>query len=113
MGRQNPLQASACGARYRCGRLAGRGCDVIQSKRCGDSRATTSRYVVRDESSKQSPNDFPGLVRKGESVRYSLEIEADNFSSAVPYVFEVSWDGEWYDDSEAMAKHLTIRQVSP
>jgi hypothetical protein len=57
------------------------------------------------------PPNFPGFVHKNESVRYFLQIEADNFSSPKYQVFEVSWDGEWHSHSEKMAMHLVIREV--
>jgi hypothetical protein len=58
-----------------------------------------------------TPFNFPGYVHRNESVRYFLQIEADNFSSSAYQVFEVSWDGQWHSDSEQMATHLTMREV--
>jgi hypothetical protein len=57
------------------------------------------------------PNNFDGLVRAGEAVRYGLEIISDQFASKQPQVFEVCWDGEWIADPDRMAGHLRIREV--
>lgn len=65
---------------------------------------TPSTYFV--------PNNFPGYVGKGESVRYGIEIQAENFRSIEPYVVEVSWDGSWDKDLDAMERHLVVREVN-
>jgi hypothetical protein len=57
------------------------------------------------------PANFPGFVGIKESLRYSLEIVADNFVSPRYQVFEVSWDGLWDEHPETMARHLTIREI--
>lgn len=57
------------------------------------------------------PNDFRGFVGPGEAVRYSLEVEADDFSSPSYLVIEVAWDGRWLPDLEKMAQSLMIREV--
>ena len=41
------------------------------------------------------PNNFDGYVKKGEAIRYELEIEASNFASERPQAFEVAWDSEY------------------
>jgi hypothetical protein len=58
-----------------------------------------------------TPNNFAGLVRTGDAVRYELAIEADDFSSDKYQVFEVAWDGVWDFAPEKMEKHLRIREV--
>ena len=57
-------------------------------------------------------NNFDGFVRKGETIRYSLEIDASNFVSERPQIFEVAWDGVWCFESENMEQHLTIKEVT-
>jgi hypothetical protein len=56
-------------------------------------------------------NNFEGLVRKNEAVRYYLEINASNFVSRRYYVFEVACDGEWHFEPEKMQQHLRIREI--
>jgi hypothetical protein len=58
------------------------------------------------------PNDFRGSVEKDQAVRYFLEIDATNFVSPRPQVFEVAWDGEWDFDPEKMEQHFRISEVS-
>lgn len=58
------------------------------------------------------PNNFSGFVRKGEAVRYGLEINASNFVSQKVQVFEVAWDGQWSFEREQMQRHLTIREIA-
>jgi len=41
------------------------------------------------------PNTFDGVVRRGEAVRYELAVDASNYGSRTPHVFEVTWDGEY------------------
>ena len=56
-------------------------------------------------------NNFAGYVAAGEAVRYHLEIDASNFTSPQPQIFEVAWDGEWHHEPEEMSKHLTITEI--
>ena len=42
-------------------------------------------------------NSFNGYVRKGEAVRYHLQIDAENYVATSKRIFEVAWDGEWAD----------------
>ncbi len=58
------------------------------------------------------PNNFKGFVAKGEAVRYQLEVDAANFVSPCPQVFEVAWDGEWHAEPEQMEQHLSVREVT-
>jgi hypothetical protein len=55
-------------------------------------------------------NNFNGFVGKNEAVRYELELDATNFFSPRPQVFEVAWDGQWSTDPEAMQHHLRITE---
>ena len=57
------------------------------------------------------PNDFQGLVSKDEAVRYHLKIDASNFVSRKPQVFEIAWDGEWHYEVELMEQHLRISEI--
>lgn len=43
---------------------------------------------------RSGPNNFDGYVRRGESVRYTLAIDASNYRPRKSQVFEVNWDGE-------------------
>lgn len=56
-------------------------------------------------------NDFQGYVEMGQAVRYHLEIDASNFVSPRPQVFEVAWDGEWHYEPERMQHHLRVSEV--
>ncbi len=57
-------------------------------------------------------NNFQGYVRKDEAVRYYLEIDASNFASPRPHVFEVAWDGQWFFEPEKMEHHIRISEVN-
>jgi hypothetical protein len=57
------------------------------------------------------PNNFQGVVAKNQAVRYSLEIDATNFVSSKPQVFEVAYDGEWEFEAEKMEQHLRISEI--
>jgi len=69
-----------------------------------DATVTTIRVVdfgsVTDGSGiywprlRGGPNKFDGYVRKGESVRYTLTIDASNYRHPKAQVFEVNWSGE-------------------
>jgi hypothetical protein len=56
-------------------------------------------------------NDFRGYLQANQSIRYSLQIQADNFASENYQVFEVSWDGEWNSDITVMRVHIKIREI--
>jgi len=57
------------------------------------------------------PNNFQGYVQKDQAVRYIVEIDATNFASSRPRVFEVAWDGQWFFEPEKMEQHLRITEV--
>jgi len=57
------------------------------------------------------PNDFQGRGGPGETLRYLLEIQAENLPRPLSYTFEVSWDGFWAPDTEAMRGHFTVRPI--
>lgn len=56
-------------------------------------------------------NNFNGYVAKGEALRYEVEIDAANFTSPKPQIFEVAWDGEWDPAPEQMERHLRVREI--
>jgi hypothetical protein len=57
------------------------------------------------------PNDFQGRGGPGETVRYLIEIQAENLPKPLRFTFEVSWDGFWAPDLEVMRDHLTVRPI--
>lgn len=57
------------------------------------------------------PANFEGFVLKDQILRYCLEIDAENFSSAKQWFYEVAWDGDWDDERAKMEQHLRIREV--
>ncbi|MDP3515173.1 MAG: hypothetical protein Q8S20_20715, partial [Sulfuritalea sp.] len=56
-------------------------------------------------------NNFQGIVRKGEALRYQLEIRGSNFVSKRYQTFEVAWDGQWKHTQSEMEQHLRIREI--
>ena len=71
---------------------------------CEDAESVTPRLY-------EFPNDFQGFVKKDEAVRYQLQIDASNFASRKPQVFEIAWDGVWHPEVEKMEHHLRISEV--
>jgi hypothetical protein len=76
--------------------------------------------IVKDSSGTVSPfhprlyvtsNNFKGIVNRGESIRYSLQIQGDGFAQAKYTVYEVAWDGTWSDTAEDMREHLKINRI--
>lgn len=55
--------------------------------------------------------NFKGLVKANESIRYSLQIVADNFVSSKLQIFEVSWNGQWGKTSEEMKKNWLSKKL--
>ncbi len=53
-------------------------------------------------------SDFEGFVGSEQSVRFSLQIEADGYAARQYQVFEVAWS----DNLDEMAQHLRIREVT-
>jgi hypothetical protein len=56
-------------------------------------------------------NNFQGYLGAGEAIRYALEVVGDGFGWRRYQVFEVAWDGQWYDSKEEMSRHLVIKEV--
>ncbi len=57
--------------------------------------------------------NFKGFVKRNDSVRFSLQIVADNYVSPKMQVFQVDWNGEWANNPEEMFKNLIIKEVIP
>lgn len=57
--------------------------------------------------------NFKGFVTKDEAVRFSLQIVADNYVSSNTQVFQVSWNGNWDNNANEMAKNLIISEIIP
>ena len=57
-------------------------------------------------------NNFQGIVKANEVVRFGLEIVSDNFVSPHLQVFEVAWNGQWSDNMDIMAQNLQIQEVT-
>lgn len=57
------------------------------------------------------PNNFRGIVKAGQTIRFGLIAKADNFTSKQLCILEVSWDGEWQGNLEEMQKHLVVEEV--
>ena len=78
-----------------------------------DSRLCDLGFVIEGEDHFRPslyfyPNNFGGFVRAGDTVRFGLEVRAENFTSESPHVIEVSWDGQWTEDIDKMKLHLDI-----
>lgn len=69
----------------------------------GDSHFNPSLYFY--------PKNFKGYVGAGDSIRLSIGIKAENFTSKKSFVFEISWDGKWVADLDQMEKHLVIKEI--
>lgn len=57
-------------------------------------------------------NNFQGLVRANDVIRFGLEIVSDNFVSPRLQVFQVAWNGQWSDNLDVMAQNLQIAEVT-
>lgn len=57
------------------------------------------------------PNNFQGNVARNQVVRYTFDIDAENFTSKQPFCVEVSWDGRWEPDIDEMTKHLLVKEI--
>jgi len=59
-----------------------------------------------------TPNNFEGIIFKGETVRWYLEMHADNYYSKKPSIIEISWNGRWVEDQQQMGDYLKVIQLS-
>jgi len=57
------------------------------------------------------PNNFRGFVKERDAVRFSLGIQAENFTSQESFLVEVSWDGVWDPDLDQMERHLVVKEI--
>ena len=81
-----------------------------------DSRICDLGFLAQDAAHYQPslyfyPNNFTGNVGKNDSVRFGIGITAENFTSKVLFVVEVSWDGTWSTDLDQMERHLVIKEI--
>jgi hypothetical protein len=56
-------------------------------------------------------SNFKGNVNPNDSVRFGLQIVADNYVSPRMQIFQVDWDGKWADTPEEMSEHLIISEI--
>jgi len=68
---------------------------TITTERVFDFGFVTEGSDVYQPRLRSAPNTFDGAVRRGEAVRYELVVDASNYGSPTPHVFEVTWDGEY------------------
>jgi hypothetical protein len=57
-------------------------------------------------------NNFKGFVNPNDSVRFGLQVVADNYVSPRMQIFQVDWNGKWANTPEDMSKNLIISEVS-
>ena len=57
-------------------------------------------------------NNFSGFVGPDECVRYSIQIEAENYGISRIYVYEVSWNGRWSSNLDEMNQYLIIKSIT-
>lgn len=76
-------------------------CDLGFLKQGGDKFKLTP-YVY--------PNNFPGDLGPSQKMQIEVQAIADNAESK-PICIEISWDGEWIDDTKTMANHLVVKEI--
>lgn len=59
------------------------------------------------------PFNFRGFVRAEESVRYGVDVDANNALSKKLHYFDVTWNGKWSDNADEMQRYLTVTPASP
>ena len=57
------------------------------------------------------PNNFKGVVAANQSIRVEALAVADNGQSK-PILIEISWNGNWSDETEEMSRHLVVKDVT-
>ena len=57
------------------------------------------------------PNNFRGFVAAGETVRYEVVATGPNVYFSKRLFIEVSWNGQWTADIDAMRRNFVIREV--
>jgi len=56
------------------------------------------------------PNKYNVELQANNKIRVELVVIAENAASNKIYL-EISWDGEWSDDSKKMKKHLVVKEI--
>jgi len=56
-------------------------------------------------------NNFKGFLKQGESIRYQLEIIADNYRPKGLITIETSWNGNWSDNLSIMESNFIIKKI--
>jgi hypothetical protein len=56
------------------------------------------------------PNNFPGGLEANQKMLIQVKALSDNAESK-PICIEISWDGNWSDDTEKMKEHLVVTEI--
>ena len=56
------------------------------------------------------PNNLSLIVQRGQRMAVEAIAVSDSTESK-PVCIEISWDGLWADDGEAMGRHLVVREI--
>jgi hypothetical protein len=84
--------------------------NISDQKNCDFGHLSENEMVFKPELY-IIPNNFRGYVTPNQTVRYSLRVKAENFTSGKTIVFEVSWDGNWSNDMAEMERHLVVKEI--
>jgi hypothetical protein len=57
------------------------------------------------------PSNFAGTLDRNQRLGVEVKAVADNAESK-PICIDISWDGEWSDDTLDMAGHLVVKEVN-
>ena len=57
------------------------------------------------------PSNFTGTLEPNQRMRVEVKAVADNAESK-PLCIDISWNGNWSDDTLDMAKHLVVKEVN-
>lgn len=57
------------------------------------------------------PSNFTGILDPNQRMRVEVKAVGDNAESK-PICIDISWDGNWSDDTLDMAKHLVVKEVN-
>ena len=58
-----------------------------------------------------TPNNLDPLIRAGERVLVEL-VALSNQGQSPPLQIEISWNGQWSDDTETMSRNLVVKPYS-
>ncbi len=56
------------------------------------------------------PNNFVGFITSNQKMLIEVQAVADN-SESKPLFIDISWDGQWSDDTNQMQQHLVVKEV--